>query len=120
MGIKAALEKDVQSVCLQWLRLWGAFPVRINSGALKIGKRFVKFNSEEGCSDTLVCLPGGRFLALEVKRPGRDRTSRDRKAKQAAFREKVEKAGGLAVVATSLDELKAALNGAGYDTERRP
>ncbi len=76
MGMKAPLERDVQKACRDWLTLWGAVVVRVNSGAMKIGDRYVKFNDQPGCSDTLVCLPGtGRFLALELKRPGRDRTA---------------------------------------------
>lgn len=117
--MKEPLEKDVQKLCLDWLRFWGAFPIRVNSGAVKVGKRFVQFNREPGCSDTLVVLPGGRFLALELKRPGRDRTAPKRKAEQAAFRQLVERSGGLAIVANSLDNLRLQLKAAGYDLETR-
>jgi hypothetical protein len=117
--MKAPLEKDVQATCLDWLRVLGAFPVRINSGALKVGTRLVRFNREPGCSDALCVLPGGRFLAVEFKRAGRDRTSAKRKAEQQSFRQQVVRAGGLAVVVRSLDELKADLAAEGYDTEVR-
>jgi hypothetical protein len=116
--MKAPLEKDVQKTCCDWLRLWGCCVVRVNSGAMKIEGRFVKFNSEPGCADTLVCLPGGRFLSLELKRPGRDRTSSARTAEQAAHRERIRKAGGLAIVTNSLDDLIRQLTEAGYDTRR--
>ena len=63
----------------------------------------------------LVCLPpDGRMLALEVKKPGRDKTSAKRKAEQASFRQKVVKAGGIAVVVRSLDELVEDLAAEGY------
>ena len=117
--MRAARESDVQRTCLAWLLLWGAVAVRVNSGALKVADRFVRFNSAAGCSDTLACLPGGRFLALEFKRPGRDRTPAKRRAEQAAFREGIVKVGGLALEVRSLDELLAGLRAAGFDTRTR-
>jgi hypothetical protein len=119
VGIPDPLERDVQAVCIEWLEFWGAVVIRTNSGAMKIDDRFIRFNSKKGCSDTIVCLPGGRYLALELKRPGRDRTSAKRKAEQAAFRQSIARAGGLAIVAKSLDELKQDLRDEGYDTETR-
>lgn len=120
MGIKAPLEKDVQKVCVAWLRAFGATAVRVNSGGMKVGKRFVRFNDQPGCSDILACLPqGGRFLACEVKRPGRDRTSAKRKAEQASFRQSIAKSGGIACVVRSLAELIADLKEEGYDVEKR-
>ncbi len=119
MGFREPRESDVQRACLDWLAAWGAFPVRVNSGGLTVGKRYVRFNGEPGCSDVLCVLPGGRFLALELKRPlppgGRDRTSPRRRAEQQSFRARVVRAGGLAVVATSLDELRRALSAEGYE-----
>lgn len=117
--MQTAAERDAQSACLDWLALWGALAVRVNSGGLKAGGRYVRFNSEPGCADALVCLPGGRFLSLEFKRPGRDRTAAGRKVEQAAHRERVVRAGGLALVVGSLDELIRRLTDAGYDTTRR-
>jgi hypothetical protein len=120
MGFRAPAERDVLATCRDWLALWGAVAVRVNSGAMRVENRYVKFNDAPGCSDTLVCLPGtGRFLALELKRPGRDRTSAKRRAEQAAFQAQILAAGGLVVVARSLDELRDQLRAAGYDTQRR-
>ena len=114
--IKKTLEKEVQATCVAWLEWWGALPIRTNSGSMKIGNRFVRFNDEDGCGDVLVCLPdGGRFLSLELKKPGPDTTSHERKRKQAGHRERVMARGGLAIVATSLDELRAGLRAVGYD-----
>jgi hypothetical protein len=119
MGIPEPLEKDVKRVCADWLTLWGAVPIRVNSGAMKIGGRYVKFNDKPGCSDSLVCLPGGRFLALEVKRLGADKTAAKRKAEQRAFLDEIVKAGGLGLIVRSLDQLKAALKAEGYDVNKQ-
>lgn len=118
MSIPAPKESDVTRVCTDWLTLIGAVVVRVNSGGMPIDGRYVKFNSEDGCADTLVCLPGGRWLSLELKRPGRDRTKPERRARQEAHRARVRAAGGLAIVARSLDELQAELTKAGYDPLR--
>lgn len=113
--MKAPLEKDVQKTVTEWLTAFGAVAVRVNSGGMKVGKRFVRFNNQPGCSDVLVCLPpDGRMLAVEVKKPGRDKTTAKRKAEQASFRQAVVKAGGIAVVVKSLEELQADLREEGY------
>lgn len=105
------LEKDIQSQCLAYLRLRGVLSVRVNSGAVKVGGRFVRFNDGDGTSDVLACLPpDGRFAAVEVKRPGNAPTE-----KQAAFLALVESRGGLALVVTGLDDMRAKLAAAGYD-----
>jgi hypothetical protein len=118
MDFPVPLERDVQAACVDWLRLWGAAVVRTNSGGMKVGKRFVRFNSEPGCSDLIVCLPGGAFFALEIKRPGRDRTTKKRKLEQESFRAMIRKSGGLALMCSSLDGLKLLLTAKGT-TRRR-
>jgi putative hemolysin len=104
------LESEIQGACLEWLRLWGAFPVRINSGGMPgAGGGGVKFNKEEGCSDCLCVLPGGRFAAIEFNRPGEKPTE-----KQREFLDRVIHCGGLALIATSLDDLREQLQRAEY------
>lgn len=119
--MKAPLEKDIQAACLDYLRAIGGAPVRINSGAMQgdhKGKRwFFRFTSEEGCSDILCVLPGGRFGAVEVKRPG-TRTDPVRLAKQQAFLAWVQGKGGFAAMVESADELRAALAADGYGPAR--
>jgi hypothetical protein len=115
VGIQPSRESGVQRACREWPTLWGALAIRVNSGATKVGGRYVRFNSEAGCADLICCLPGGQFLSLEVKRPGA-RTEPGRAAEQSAHRERVRKSGGLALVVASLDELLRELREAGYDT----
>lgn len=99
------LEKSVQKSVIAFLQLRGAFVIRTNSGGVKFGDQFVKFNSARGCSDLLVCYRG-RWLALEVKR--------DEKAvptdEQEAFLAEVKRAGGVAQVVRSIDDAKVILD----------
>lgn len=62
--------------------------------------------STKGVSDILGVLPGGRFLAIEVKKqPGKKPT-----ALQGRFIDCVNKAGGLAFVAVCVDDVAVALD----------
>jgi len=82
-----------------------AWAERMNTGAGRLVQRdgrpghFVRF-AFRGCSDVVGQLTDGRFLAVEVKRPGGRLT-----ASQAAFLELVRDNGGLAFVATSADDV---------------
>jgi hypothetical protein len=114
VSIKPPTEAEIQAACIDALAGWGAVVVRTNSGAVRVGKRLVRFNRTPGCSDTLVCLPqGGRFAAIEFKRPGKGLT-----LLQAAFLRSVVKAGGLGLVADGLGMLRERLKEEGYDVGR--
>ena len=54
---------------------------------------------EPGISDLLVCLDG-KFIAIEVKRPGGKATPI-----QSQYIEEIKRAGGIAFVAHSVDEV---------------
>ena len=70
-----------------------AWAERMNSGAARIGARFVRFGWP-GCPDVLGQLKDGRLLGVEVKGPtGRLRTA------QAVFLDRIAAAGGAAFVA---------------------
>lgn len=129
------LEKDVQAAVLDYLRLFGAFAIRVNSGAFagehNGKKRFVRFNSEPGCSDLLSVLPGGRsaswgrFAAWECKRPGfkhrpaepGEKLDKDRRRieEQAEFLASVRQRGGIGAFVTSIDDVRRVLLYEGYD-----
>ena len=66
---------------------------RMNSGAARIGARFVRFGFR-GCPDVLGLLRDGRLMGEEVKGP----TGRLR-PEQAFFLERVRGAGGVAFMA---------------------
>jgi hypothetical protein len=72
---------------------------RMNSGAARMGGRFVRFGFK-GCPDVLGQLRDGRLLGVEVKGP----TGRLR-PEQAFFLERVRGAGGVAFVARDLRDV---------------
>jgi hypothetical protein len=94
-------EKDIQTQCLAWLKLRRVMAWRQNSGAMKTAAGgYVKFSSVDGQSDIIGLLPGGKFLAVEVK------SSRGQlRDNQEAFLAAVTAMGGVAGVVRSLDEL---------------
>lgn len=72
---------------------------RMNSGAARMGARFVRFGFK-GCPDVLGQLRDGRLLGVEVKGPsGRLRPE------QAFFLERVRGAGGVAFMARDLRDV---------------
>ena len=66
---------------------------RMNSGAAKVGNRFIRFGFT-GCPDVLGQLRDGRLLGVEVK----SQTGRLR-PEQSIFLERIRGAGGVAFVA---------------------
>jgi hypothetical protein len=98
------LERDVLPGCLEALALHPsvAWYHRMNVGAVEVDDRKIRF-AFTGCSDVLGQLTrkfGGRALAVEVKRPGKEPTD-----DQAEFLWKVWNAGGCAFVATDASDI---------------
>lgn len=96
-------ESEVLKDCLQYLNLLpGCRAYRINTGAFpseyKGRKRFIRFGVP-GMSD-IIGIYKGRFLAVEVKRPGNKPTDI-----QKSFLEDVRRLGGIATWVDSLDGL---------------
>ncbi len=81
-----------------------AWVERQNSGAAKVGNRFIRFGWT-GCADVLGQMTDGRFLAVEVKGP----TGRLR-PEQTLFLQQVNKAGGLGFMARDLRDVHRELN----------
>lgn len=107
---KPPKEREIQKQILEYLNLIGWSAWRFNSGATKTpGGGFVRFNTARGCSDVIGIIPGGWFLAIEVKRPGNKPTPL-----QQAWLDEVREAGGLALVAVSVDDLRTQLRKAGH------
>lgn len=101
------LETQVLRACLDYLSYRGIFHWRANQGAIPLpGGGFRRFVGMKGISDILGVLPGGRFLAIECKRPGgRESPS------QVEFQERVVSLGGVAMCVSSVEELEEDLKG---------
>lgn len=68
------------------------------------GRRKVRHGLPPGSSDLIGWTQDGRFLAIEVKRPGWRSTPAWRASQQAAWLRAVASAGGVAMVVTSVRE----------------
>jgi len=99
-------EKQVQNAILREfgtrpdLRLW-----RQNTGAARVGRRFVRFGVP-GQADLTGILPGGRRVEIEVKSPTGRQTP-----DQRAFQALIERFDGLYVLARSVDDVRRAIGG---------
>ena len=80
-----------------------AWVERMNSGATRMGARFVRFGFK-GCPDVLGQLRDGRLLACEVKAKRGKVTD-----EQAAVLERIRDAGGVAFVARDLRDVNREL-----------
>jgi hypothetical protein len=106
---KQTPESTVLAGCLRFLEKAGIYHWRNSTGAVRIAPgRFIRFG-KVGSSDIEGVLPGGRFLAVEVKAPN-GRLSPEQKQ----FLTEVETLGGLALVVRGWWELAEALREAGY------
>lgn len=110
MTARRPLERDVQRDVLTYLRTVRRIPVvRVNSGAAVFGqgrsRRFVRFADHVGIADVIGLVPPtGRFLSVEVKRPGGHATPA-----QLAWQDLVRESGGVALVVTGVEDLIAQL-----------
>lgn len=99
--MSGAKENVVLSDCLQYLTLSGVFAWRNNTGAYKVGSRFIRFGLV-GSSDILGILPDGRFLAVECKREKGGVLS----DAQRGFLETIRQNNGVSCVVHSVEDLQ--------------
>lgn len=97
-------EGQVISDCLELLRLYGLPHGRLNAGAVRIGKRFVRM-AEPGTPDIWFnAPPHGRAGWIEAKSD----TGRQ-SLEQQLFQERVEAVGAAYLLVRSADELRVKL-----------
>ena len=89
--MKDKLEQKIQKDIMDYLRSIGALPFKQNQ---------IGIYSEKGVPDILACY-GGYFVAIEVKIPGEKPTKI-----QQRFLGTIHKAGGQAICATSVSDVK--------------
>lgn len=104
-SIPLPLEKDIQKGILEYLNMQGHFAFRVNTQGVPVWgdkKEFSHFRKapQAGISDILGISKKGVMLAIEVKRPGNKATP-----DQQDFLDSVGIRGGLAIVATSIDDV---------------
>lgn len=98
-------EKVIQKLILNYLAANRIFVFRVNTMGVydqrrKTYRQLSGF-SLRGVADILGIMPGGRFLAVEVK-AAKGRQSPDQKH----FEELVKRAGGIYVLARSIDDVR--------------
>lgn len=98
------LESDILATILAYLRIRGITHWRVPLSGLFNQGRKTK-NSMKGHPDVAGLLPGGRYFAIEVKRPKGARWSEE----QHEWRAKLEGAGALYLVATSVGDVERGL-----------
>jgi len=94
-------ESDIQRSILKYLRLKSIFCWKNNTvGIAKPNGHYIPAQMT-GIADILGIMPDGRFLAIEVKRPGNKPTPN-----QVQFIQNIINNKGLAFLAYSLDDVK--------------
>jgi hypothetical protein len=99
-------ETQIQAAILHALRFRrrDLFAWRNNSGALENARGRPVFFGKPGSADIIGVLEGGRFVGLEVKRPGGEPSTL-----QLEFAAEVRAKGGFYAVVTSVEEALAAV-----------
>lgn len=113
-------ETNISQLCRLAVSKLGAVVFRNNTGQAWMGNKVVRnkdgsitmheprpvtFGLCTGSSDLIGWTEDGKFLAIEVKRPGKNPTP-----EQANFLDAVLKAGGVAGVARSPEDVREILN----------
>jgi hypothetical protein len=99
-------EAEIQRAILQWLRIKRIFHWRQNTlGVFDQKTQRYRPSAMRGVSDILGILPGGKFLAIEVK----SRTGKLSEY-QEDFLDGIKSNGGLAICARSIGDVEQALS----------
>lgn len=92
-------EADIQRAIIDILEYSGWVVVKVNNvGIYKKATDSYIPPRQKGISDLLCCAPNGRFVAIEVKKPGNKPTEH-----QSEFLERVRATGGVGLVIDNPD-----------------
>ena len=91
-----AKEQDIHACIMNYISSIGGLPIKFNN---------IGIYAKAGVSDILACIKG-RFVAIEVKKPGKKPT-----ALQKQFIDAVNLIGGVAFWADNLNDVKEKLKG---------
>lgn len=103
-------EQDLVNAIIDFIHLMGGVATRINSGMILVdGRQRTKTRAYRGApagtSDIIACV-GGHYLAIECKQAGNKPTDLQRD-----YLARVEEAGGISIVAYSLDDVIPVVDG---------
>jgi len=101
--MKKLLEREIQYGILEYLKFKNIVAWKQNTAGIRKPDGSYIPSHTRGVSDILGILPNGRFLAIEVKQEGKYPTP-----EQKEFLGKIERNGGLALVARSIDDVMGA------------
>ena len=108
VALKPPKESEIVRSILDVLALMKVPAWRVNVGMVPVSRAdggTFRRSLNRGMSDIIGVMPGsGKMLAVEVKRPGKERTVT---LEQAAFLDRVRDAGGIAIVATNAAYVRA-------------
>lgn len=99
-------EADLQADILDYLNTVGFFR-KVHTVGIPNGRGSRRKNASAGMSDIIGLLKGGRFMAVEVKKPGKGKPKPE--AKQAAYLAGVNDAGGIGICVNTLDAVRRAV-----------
>jgi Holliday junction resolvase len=107
-------ENEIQKQLLEVLRASGWLAIRMNSGAVKVGSRFIRNyiihnNGKSSGFPDIFAIKNGEILLIEVKRAGGKVSPA-----QIEFHELVKKHGSKVHVIDNVDNLEKIINGKSY------
>jgi hypothetical protein len=96
------LERDVKKLVKQWLNLHGIlFHDVPNQGTYNAKRdRYMSFKGTAGAPDLVACVKG-LYVGIELKAPGRTQS-----LYQKDFQQRIEKAGGIYLIARGVEDLE--------------
>ena len=104
---KKSPEAAVGNAVDAFLKLKGAYIRQITSAGTMRNGKWTRGGQGSGISDRIGILPGGRFIAVELKAPGKKPTLSQ---PQYDFLSKILNHGGVACVADCVDDVARALS----------
>ena len=90
--MKGSVEQAIQTSIIRYIKSIGGLPIKQNQ---------IGIYAQAGVPDIVACIKG-RFVAIEVKRPGKKP-----EPIQEAFLESINKKGGIAFWSDNLDKVKS-------------
>jgi len=97
-------ETIIQAEILSYLKDRGILATRNQSGHVQVGHNWVNLGAA-GWPDIIGCLPGGRFLGIEVKRPGEKLSDKQKEICWQLF-----VIGAQIITATCVEDVEKGLN----------